>query len=113
MSYTVTSYGFRSVETGRFVSEEEGVTFTFFWYSEIDACPQCLSLNGEVFHDQTIWQDFLWSPMWGSVLNLQTGQLLTHGHTGINCRCVVEVEAEYDIAQVGEYTSLADLVRML
>jgi hypothetical protein len=73
---------------------------TFVWHSMGDACLQCAQLNGSVFTDQDIFQSTVWSPFWGDVWDLDAGHPLTHGHTGINCRCTLEVHILFDWSKI-------------
>ena len=65
-----------------------------------DACKQCAYLNSNVYDDQSIFQSTVWDPIWGDIFNLDTGQKLTHGGTGINCRCTMEIRVQFDWSQV-------------
>lgn len=65
-----------------------------------DACQQCASLNGQIFDNQDIFQSTVWSSIWGDIWDLDMGRPLTHGHTGINCRCTLEVRVLFDWEKV-------------
>lgn len=121
MSYVRTSItrygkevtGFRSRSTGRFASVEDVMYTTFNWHSMNDACVQCKNLDGQVFYDQDLFQQTLWSPIWGDIINLDTGQYLTHGGTGINCRCRCEVRVEYDVMDLSNIIEAKTLLEAL
>ena len=85
----------------------------FMWHSMGDACHQCASLNGRIYEDQDIFQETLWDPWWGDILDLNTGQKLTHGGTGINCRCTCEVRIVYDVTELEPVMELKDILEML
>ena len=55
----------------------------------------------------------LWDPHWGNILDLNTGQKLTHGGTGINCRCACEVRVEFDVMQLEPVVDLKDLLKLM
>jgi hypothetical protein len=61
-----------------------------------DACPQCAALNGQTFENQDIFQSTLWSAFWGDIWDLDSNRPLTHGGTGINCRCQLQVRVIVD-----------------
>lgn len=86
---------------------------TFMWHSMGDACVQCAGLNGKIYEDQDIFNETLWDPFWGDILDLTTGQKLTHGHTGINCRCTCEVRIVYDITEIEPVMDLQSILEAL
>ena len=113
MSYVQTRWGLRHAASGRWASIDDARVTTFFWVSLGDACPECSSLNGRVWHDQDIFQEVLWDPIWGNILDLTTGQKLTHGNTGINCRCTCAAQVEYDISNMKPIVELGDVLELL
>ena len=83
---------------------------TFIWHAMGDACKQCAYLNGNVYTDQDIFQSTVWDPFYGDIFNLDTGQKMTHGGTGINCRCTMEVRIVFDWDRI---RGLGELSRVL
>jgi len=75
-----------------------------------DACLQCSQLNGQTFEDQDVFQHTLWSPFWGDIWDLDGDRPLTHGGTGINCRCQLEVRGVFDWTKID---SLEEMQRVL
>ena len=86
---------------------------TFLWHSMGDACVQCSHLDGQIYRNQDIFDNTLYDPMWGDILDLNTGQRLTHGHTGINCRCNCEVRIIFDIEQSKEFMDLKNIFELI
>ncbi len=78
-----------------------------------DACPECASLNGKIYENQDIFEEFLWDPFWGNILDLTTGRKLTHGNTGINCRCTCEVRVEFDVEALEPVVSLKEMLEFM
>ena len=113
MSYVQTPWGLRNVATGRWASLDDARKTVFMWHSMGDACPQCLNLNGREWYDQDVFQDVLWDATWGNLVDLTTGQKFTHGGTGINCRCDLEVRVELDVVEVEELTSFEELLGLM
>lgn len=68
----------------------EAVSYVFAWHALSDACPKCQKLNGREWHDQDIFQNTLWDPIYGDIWNLDASQTLAHP----NCRCQLEVRVE-------------------
>ena len=91
------------------VYNEELWKYTFLWHSMGDACPKCRSLDGQVFQDQDIYEKMLYSPVWGDLMDLDTGFMFTHP----NCRCRCEVNAQCDITQVDELVEYNDFLVLL
>ena len=75
----------------------------------MDACEKCLNLNGQTFHDQDLFQGTLWSPVWGDLMNLDTGLLLTH----LNCRCQCEVIANVNLREIDELTEFQNFLGLM
>lgn len=100
---------YRNVETGRFASEEDVITYIFLWHSMGDACPKCLSLNGQQWEDQSIYQEVLWDPIWGDIYDLNGAMPMTHP----NCRCTVEVRTFMDLRQMDELTEFNGYLDLL
>jgi len=88
---------------------EEYVTYIFMWHSMGDACRKCQSLNGQTFENQSIYQQMLWSPIWGDLMDLDTGYLFTHP----NCRCQVEVQAQVNIKEIDELTEFQRFLEIM
>jgi hypothetical protein len=88
---------------------EEAFTYVFAWHSLSDACPKCQNLNGREWHDQDIFQEMLWDPIWGELWDLWADQSMMHGMSG-TCRCQLEVRVEVEIEEVHEY---ADTISLL
>lgn len=82
---------------------------TFLWHANGDTCTKCRSLDGQRFENQDIFQDTLFSPVWGDILNLNTGELLTHTW----CRCNCEVQTEIIITQVPEIEEYQNFLRIM
>jgi hypothetical protein len=85
-----------SIET---LNADSAYSYTFTWISEADACEQCQKLNG-TYEGQSIYQHALIHPLYGEVWDLDTDLPLTHGHTGINCRCRLEVQVTIDYTKL-------------
>ena len=100
---------YRNVETGRFASERDVITYVFLWHAMGDACPKCLSLDNREWRDQDLFQNVLWDSIWGDVYDLDAGISLTHP----NCRCGLEVRPIMDLMQIEELTELNDMLRLL
>jgi hypothetical protein len=85
-----------SIET---LNADPAYNYTFTWISEPDACEQCLKLNG-TYEGQSLYQHALIHPFYGEVWDLDADLPLTHGHTGINCRCRLEVHVTIDYTKL-------------
>lgn len=88
---------------------EEYITYIFRWLANGDACVKCSSLNGQTFQDQDLFQDRLYSPIWGDILDLNTGLLLTHPH----CRCACEVQAIVNTKQIDELSDFQQFLEII
>lgn len=88
---------------------EAETRYTFLWHANGDACDKCIRLDGERFENQDIFQNTLFSPIWGDILNIDSGELLTHP----NCRCNCEVQAEVIIKEVNELDEYQSFLRLL
>jgi len=91
------------------MSELEGiVTYTFHWFSVPPSCRECAALHGRVIRGQSLEDAAVLidpvtsKPIW----DLHNDRPLTHGGTGINCDCRLEVIAEVDLSKA---TWLQDL----
>jgi len=73
-------------------SVDEAFSYVFVWHALSDACPKCRSLNGQEFRDQNLFQETLFSHIWGDIWDLNADHTLAHP----NCRCQVEVRVEVD-----------------
>jgi hypothetical protein len=91
---------------------EELVTYVFTWHALSDACPKCQNLNGKEWHDQDIFQEILWDPIWGNLWNLDLNHSLAHGRKQYNCRCQLEVRVEFHPEEIKELNTLQDLMRL-
>ncbi|MFA5365900.1 MAG: hypothetical protein WC325_12025 [Candidatus Bathyarchaeia archaeon] len=85
------------------LNADPAYSYTFTWISEADACEQCKKLNG-TYEGQSLYQHALIHPVYGEIWNLDTDLPLTHGHTGINCRChlIVHVKIDYTKLNMGK-----------
>jgi len=83
-------------------SVDEAVSYIFTWHSLSDACPKCRSLNGQEFRDQDLFQERLFSHIWGDIWDLNADHTLAHP----NCRCQLDVRVEVDWFQVPELVEL-------
>ena len=89
---------------------DEAITYVFTWHALSDACRVCRGLNGYEFHDQDLFQERLWSPIWGDVWDLNANHSLAHGVRQYNCRCQLEVRVEFNIEEVEEWNTFLDLM---
>jgi hypothetical protein len=80
--------------------------YTFTWHSQATACRECSSLNGTVFENQDIFQSRLYSIIWGDVWDLDADKPLTHGNTGKNCRCRIDVKVLWDWSELRKIVDL-------
>jgi len=77
------------------VSELQDIAdYIFTWQALTDACPKCQSLNGQEFRDQDLFQEVLFSVVWGDIWDLNRDHTLAHP----NCRCQLTVRVEFDWA---------------
>ena len=68
--------------------------YVFIWHTlGPNPCPKCQALNGRVYHMQTL-DGFLVDAEFGAIYDLSSDHSLTHGGTGINCHCFLEVRVE-------------------
>jgi len=88
---------------------DDALTYIFTWHSLSDACPKCRSLNGQEFHDQDLFQERLFSHIWGDIWNLDADHTLAHP----NCRCQLEVRVIVEIEELPEYNDLSELISLL
>lgn len=88
---------------------EQTTKYIFALHCLSDACSKCQALNGREWHDQDLFQNVLWDPIWGNIWDLNVGTSLMHP----NCRCQLEVRVEIDVKQIDQYCEFHDLVRML
>jgi hypothetical protein len=82
------------------LNADPAYSYTFIWHSQANACPECQSLNGAIFENQSLYQHSLIHPFLGEVWNLDADLPLTHGHTGINCHCNLEVQVKIDYTKL-------------
>ena len=77
---------------------EDIASYIFMWISHLDvkACKKCRALHGQEFRDQDIYQETLWSAIYGDVWDLNADHSLAHGRAQHNCRCQVTVRVEFD-----------------
>ena len=81
--------------------------YVFAWHSLSDACPKCQALNGQEFHDQDLFQEKLFSVIWGDLWDLNRDIPLTHP----NCRCQLEVrvtDVKFNVDSFVEFARLAE-----
>ena len=94
------------------MSELEGIaTYIFTWFSHADACKKCLALNGRDFHDQDLFQEVLWDPIWGDLWDLNADHSLAHGRQQYNCRCQLTVRVEFDWSKWQELTDFRSALK--
>jgi hypothetical protein len=84
----------------------DAISYVFTWHSMGDACPQCANLNGREWTDQDLYQNTLYDPIWGDVWDLNIDFPLTHGGTGANCRCQLEVRVKFNWEKLKETNQL-------
>lgn len=75
---------------------EEIATYRYMWNAVGDACPKCRSLHGYDFGDQDIFNERLFSRIWGDVWDFDADHSLAHGAQQYNCRCQLTVRVEFD-----------------
>jgi hypothetical protein len=92
---------------------EEYITYIFLWHSMGDACLQCLSLNGNEWREQDLFQDILYDMFWGDIYDLNLGLPLTHGGSGTNCRCTLEVRAEVNLREIDEFKEINSFLEVM
>lgn len=83
----------------------EIATYIFTWNAHTDACPKCLALSSQEFRDQSIYQEVLFSHVWGDIWDLNRDLSLMHGASG-TCRCQLTVRVEFDWAN---WTTLQEI----
>jgi len=83
--------------------------YVFAWHSLSDACPKCQSLDGKEFYEQDLFQEKLFSEVWGDLWDLNRDIPLTHP----NCRCQLEVRVTNVTFNVDEFSELSRLTKML
>jgi hypothetical protein len=84
-----------------------GFHYLYRWRTrDTNACEQCSRLNGKEWRDQDLFGSVIWDEFEGDVWNLDLGQPLTHGGSGINCRCTIEVSVTVNLDEI---KSLSDL----
>jgi hypothetical protein len=69
-----------------------GFHYTFTWRNLFDPCKRCYALRGYTWTDADIYDGVLWHPIWGDVWNLDLDLPLTHGGSGINCKCFLDIQ---------------------
>jgi hypothetical protein len=84
----------------------EGITYIYAWHSTGDACHQCQQLNGRTWTDQDIYQNTLWDSIWGDIWDFNIDMPLTHGGTGANCCCQLEVRVIFDWEKITMFKEL-------
>lgn len=87
----------------------EQIEYVFVWHALSDACPICRTLNGHEFHDQNLYQNVLWHPIYGNVWNLDADRTGAHP----NCRCQLEVRVHIDMNKSRAYTDFIDVLDLL
>jgi len=93
------------------LSVEEAISYVFAWHCLSDACPKCQNLNGREWTDQDLFQEYLWDPIWGNVWDLWADNSMAHGEEQYNCRCQLEVRAEFNVEEWKEFVELGVLLR--
>lgn len=90
---------------------EDMYSYEFYWFSMPSACPQCAALHGQVFQDQSLHQPVLIDPVTVvPIWDLYSDRPLTHGGTGKNCNCRLEVRTIVDFTQLEEYMTFNQLM---
>lgn len=85
----------------------KGFHYIYKWrMRDPNACDQCRRLNGKEWRDQDLFGSVIWDEIEGDVWNLDIGQPLTHGGTGANCRCTVEVKVIVDLSEIKSINDL-------
>lgn len=94
------------------MSELEGlVTYTFYWFSQPTACRECAALHGRVIRGQSLEDAAVLidpvtsKPIW----DLYNDKPLTHGTTGKNCHCHLEVAVEVDLSKAAWWQDLLSM----
>lgn len=98
------------------MSELEGiVTYTFLWFSTPPSCRECTALGGSVIRGQSLEDAAVLidpvtrKPIW----DLFNDRPLTHGGTGKNCDCRLQVIAEVDLSKAAWFQELLTETRRL
>ena len=98
------------------MSEFEGiVTYTFHWFSVPPSCPECTALHGRVIRGQSLEDSAVLidpvtsKPIW----DLYKDKPLTHGGTGINCDCHLEVTVDVDLSKAAWFQELLTETRRI
>ena len=91
---------------------KDAVKYTFVWHALTDACQQCRQLNGKRWTDQDLYQDTLYDVFYGDIWDLNINMPLTHGGSGVHCRCTLEVQAVFDWAKIREFNRLHAVLNM-
>jgi len=92
---------------------DEAISYVFTWHSLSDACPKCRSLNGQEFRDQDLFQQRLFSHIWGDIWDLDADHSLAHGEQQYNCRCQLEVRVEFKPEEIEEWNTFLELMTAL
>ena len=90
---------------------QDVATYIFTWFSLSDACRKCRALNGRDFHDQDLFQEVLWDPVWGDLWDLNADHSLAHGREQHNCRCQLTVRVEFDWSKWRELNDFRNAIR--
>jgi len=91
----------------------DGITYTFTWRAQGDACPECANLNGRSWTGQDIFQGTLYDAFWGDIWNLDDDRSMTHGGSGSQCRCKIDVTVHFDWNKIAEVHDLNELTNLL
>jgi hypothetical protein len=78
---------------------------------DANTCLICSSLNGYKWTETDIYQNTLWSPIWGDVYDLTQDKPITHGG-GHNCRCDVTTEVKINLQEFTEIKELNEILNM-
>jgi len=87
-------------------SVDEIFSYVFAWHALSDACPKCRLLDGQEFRDQDLYQERLFSVIWGDIWDLNVNHSLAHP----NCRCQLEVRVLVDWSRWRELQELRGIV---
>ncbi len=82
------------------------IEYVFTWHSLSDACLKCQGLNGREWHDQDIFQNTLWDPIWGNLWDFNSDHTLSHP----NCRCQLEVRVTVHLEEFPEIQELETIL---
>jgi len=88
------------------------VTYVFRWRTSRDGkvCAKCELLDGQVIF-YNLFAPILVSDTHGPVWDLDRDHSLAHGYHRYNCRCMLDVEAEFDWNKIAEFQELRNTLK--